>query len=62
MTSFEVSENRDTKGSPTNAITGYFQAPADGRYKFHMSCSKKCKLYLSVPVPELPEEEIVVDD
>ena len=57
MTSFEVAENEDTEGDSENTISGYFKAPVDGRYKFHMSCSKKCKLYLSgVPVPVLVEE------
>ena len=54
MTNFEVAENADSEGNSENTISGYFRAPVDGNYKFHMSCSKKCKLYLGgLPVGEI---------
>ena len=56
ITSFEVPHS--SEGPTTNAISGYFEAPVDGKYKFHMTCSRNCDLYLSgVDIGELAEPE-----
>ena len=62
MTQFEVAHSPYLNPS-TDTITGYFEAPVDGRYKFHMTCNRNCELYLSgVQVGELIDPDAIVEE
>ena len=53
MTSYEVARTREIWRS-LDVITGFFKAPADGDYQFHMSCDDQCRHYMSLTTPEDP--------
>lgn len=53
MTSFEMAPNYDSNTS-FDRITGFFEAPVDGDYQFHMSCDDLCHYYMSLSDPMNP--------
>ena len=53
MTNFEVATTKEDYLS-VNVITGFFEAPVDGQYQFHMSCDDDCNLYMSTSDPMNP--------
>ena len=53
LTSAEIPESQYTKNS-FDMIQGFYEAPTDGEYQFHMSCDDTCSLWLSLTDPEDP--------
>jgi hypothetical protein len=37
--------------STFHQITGFFEAPVDGEYQFHMTCYANCQFYMSLDDP-----------
>lgn len=56
MTNFEIGYTNQWTNC-FDRITGFFEAPVDGTYQFHMSCDDNCQLYLSTSDPMDPSED-----
>jgi hypothetical protein len=50
MTSYEIAPTRELHRS-FDRITGFFEAPVDGKYQFHASCDDLCEFYMSLTDP-----------
>lgn len=53
LTSYEIAQ-QPTFHYDIARITGYFEAPVDGQYQFHMSCDDTCRFHLSLTDPTDP--------
>ena len=53
LTSYEI-VSQNVWWKEIARITGYFEAPVDGQYQFHMSCDDSCKFHLSLTDPSDP--------
>lgn len=53
MTNFEIAYTQEWNKN-VNVISGYFEAPVDGQYQFHMSCDDECKFFMSTSDPMNP--------
>ena len=55
MTNLEIADNTDCYSSACfDKITGFFEAPVNGAYQFHMACDDYCHLYMSLTDPMDP--------
>jgi hypothetical protein len=50
MTNFEIL-NIDSDDYYMKALSGWFKAPADGKYRFFMACDDWCQLSLDTTTP-----------
>ena len=61
MTAFEI-PYQNLWHRTFDRVTGFFEAPLDGRYRFHAACDDQCQLYLSVTTPLDPAaKELLLD-
>ena len=58
-TSYEIAKN-SFGSNEIEKLSGYFEAPVDGEYQFHMSCDDHCKFYLSTdPMDPSTKSELI---